>query len=221
MKEKLSVVIPVYNESDVIEEVIRKYYKEIIKKYPGSEMIIAEDGSTDGTKEILRKLAKKLPIKLVMGDERKGYMKAAKDAIMLAKGDIIFFSDSDNTHDPKDFWKMLDALNGNDIVAGVKENRMDPFYRKFLSIVYNKFFLWLFFGLSIRDSNAGFKLMRRRSIQDIVPEIRHLKYGFSSELLIRANYNKRKIVTVPVSHFERKTGVADQFPLNRVPKIIW
>ena len=70
---KLSIVILVWNEADVIEEVVKDYYSKIICKSPGSELIVAEDGSDDGTKEILTKLATELPIKLIMGEKRKGY----------------------------------------------------------------------------------------------------------------------------------------------------
>lgn len=219
--KSLSVVLPVYNEVDMIENAVRNIYREIIKKYPGSKLIVAEDGSTDGTKEVLKRLNKKIKFKLVMSDERKGYLNAVKGALMLADSELIFFSDSDGTHDPKDFWRLYEIMaeSGADIAAGVKENRHDPFYRLVLSRLYN-FLLGILFGLWIKDSNAGFKLMKRDVVKNIVPQIKFLKYGFSSELLIRARHAGKKIVPVDVKHFPRKKDKPDQFAIGRMHRVI-
>jgi len=95
----VSVVIPVYNEGDVIEKVVRDFYAKVVSKVPGSELIVAEDGSTDNTKAILGRLAEELPIRLVSSDERKGYTRAVKDALKLPRFDLVFFSDSDGQQD--------------------------------------------------------------------------------------------------------------------------
>ena len=165
--KSLSVVIPVYNEAEVTEDVILGFYKHVINKYKDSVLIVAEDGSTDGTKEILKKLKKKIPMRLVMGDERKGYLRAVKDALMLADSDLVFFSDSDNTHDPRDFWKLMKNINGCDIATGVRKNRKDAFYRIFLSAAYNSIIRFVF-GVDAKDTNVGFKLMRKEVAKDIV-----------------------------------------------------
>jgi len=218
--KSLSIVIPVYNESSVIERVVIGFYNEVIKKYPKARLIVAEDGSTDGTKEALLNLNKKLPMKLVMGEERKGYMRAVTDALLLAKTDLVFFSDSDNTHDPKDFWKLFKHIGDCDIVTGIRENRRDSFHRIILSTVYN-WMIGLLFGLQLKDSNAGFKLMKKEVVQNIVPQIGYLKYGFSSELLIRAHKKGMRIAEVLISHTKRRTGSATQFSIRRLPKAVY
>jgi glycosyltransferase involved in cell wall biosynthesis len=219
---KLSVVLPVYNEADEIEKVVTGYYTKVIQKYEYSELIVAEDGSTDGTREILEKLNKKIKFRFVSGTKRKGYMKAVRDALILARGNIVFFSDTDGTHDPNDFWKLHKKMQETraDIIAGIKENRKDPFYRLFLSSIYN-FIIGLFFGLWISDSNAGFKLMKKEVVDSIVPSVNHLKYGFSSELLIRAKSAGKKIEPVKVNHFPRKKHKPDQFAISKIPKVIY
>ena len=126
---KLSIVLPVYNEAEIIETVVRDFYEKVIKKYPNSELIVAEDGSTDGTKEILVRIEKEIPMRLVMGKKRKGYRKGVTDALLLAQGDYVFFCDTDNTHDPSDVFKLLEKIEDNDLVTGVKLNRSDPAYR--------------------------------------------------------------------------------------------
>lgn len=215
----LDVVVPVYNESEVIEEVVLGIYRDIIRKYPGSTLIVAEDGSTDGTKEKLRSLSKKIKMRLVMSDERKGYMKALKDAIMLSKSDIVFFCDSDNTHDPKDFWHLEKYIDRYDIVSGVKRNRHDPFYRVVLSVAYNSL-LSMVFLINARDTNSGFKLIRKGVVKEIAPQIKYLKFGFSSELILRACKSGRKVGYVAITHRARKSGHATQFPIKKMPSVV-
>ncbi len=220
-RKSLSVVLPVYNEGAIIESVIKGIYKEIIRKYPGSTLIVAEDGSTDNTKDVLRKLRKKIPFRLAMSGKRKGYLTAVKDALMLADSELVFFSDTDGTHDPRDFWRLYERMaeSGADIVAGVKENRHDPLYRLLLSRLYN-FLIGITFGLWIKDSNAGFKLMKRELVKEVVPQIKYLKYGFSSELLIRARHAGKIITPVAVKHFPRKKDKPDQFALGRIHRVV-
>ena len=102
----VSVVMPVYNEADIIEKSIRSYYNELKGKIE-FEMIIAEDGSTDGTKKILRKLENELKIRVYLDDKRKGVLRAFKEALRYPKYDWIFLVDSDYQFDPKNFWKLL------------------------------------------------------------------------------------------------------------------
>lgn len=209
----LSVVLPVYNEADVIEKVVQDFYNKVIKKFPKSELIVAEDGSTDGTKDVLIKLQKSIPMRLVMGKERKGYFKGVKDALLLAKGDIVFYSDTDNTHDPKDLFKLLEKIEEYDLVMGVKLHRNDPLNRILFSRIYN-LLIYLMFGIYIKDINAGFKLMKREIVEEYMPKIKYLKYGFSTELVIRVKNDGKRIVGVPISHFKRETIKADQFKIT-------
>jgi len=216
---KVSIVLPVYNEAEIIETVIRDFYEKVIKKYPNSELIVAEDGSTDNTKEILARLEKEMPMKLVMGKERKGYRRGVTDALLLATGDYVFFCDTDNTHDPADVFKLLDKMEGNDLVTGVKLERNDPAYRILFSRAYN-LMIYFIFGIWLTDINAGFKMMRREVIQKAVVKNHSLKYGFSTEIVIRAKYAGCRIAGVPVSHFARETGFAGIFAARKMPEVV-
>lgn len=216
----LSVVIPVHNEVDVIEQVVRGFHEAVIQKLKGAELVVAEDGSTDGTKELLARLSKELGFRLIAGPVRKGYLKGLQDALMAARGECVFYCDSDATHDPKDFWLLWERRADADIIAGVKRDRKDPAYRRIASWFYNRY-ISLKFGFRVRDSNAGFKLLRRPVVDGIVPHVKHLRLGFSTELLLRANGAGYKLLQVPVQHFVRPGGNPDQFPVRRMPKIAW
>lgn len=212
----ISLVIPVYNEVEVIEKVIREFYDKIISKLEPAEFIIAEDGSKDGTKEVLLKLKEEIPITLVMGEERKGYTKAVKDALKLPKYDIIFFSDSDGQQEPDDFWNLMKNIDENDIVVGYKHPRRDPIFRVFVSKVY-QLFNFLIFGIKLHDINCGYRLIKKKVLDDVLDEVSLLPNFVSSEIIIRAYLKGYKIKEVPVTHYPREFGASRGLPVSRIP----
>ena len=129
----VSIVIAVYNEADTLEKEVRRIYDVILSKIPNSELIIAEDGSTDGSKEIIKTLVKELGIVHSTSIERKGYTKALRDAFKITKSPLIFFSDTGNKHNPEDFWKLYPHINEFDLIIGKKSNRKDQLYRQILT----------------------------------------------------------------------------------------
>lgn len=215
-KPKISVVFPVYNEEYIIEKTIRSYYNELKGKID-FEMIIAEDGSTDNTKEILKRLKKELPLRIYMDKKKKGYLKALKDALKYPKYDWIFFVDSDYQFDPADFWKLLPYTNKYDVILGKKVERRDPLYRIILSKGFN-FLLRIFFNLPFSDMDTGFRLINKKVIKKVMHKMNCLKY--SSELIVRAYYENFKIKEVPVKHFKRKKGSSNVFPIWKIPIVI-
>jgi glycosyltransferase involved in cell wall biosynthesis len=218
--KRLSLVILVHNSASTIEGVVRGFYTEVISRLPGSEFIIAEDGSTDGTKEILAKLKKELPITLLQAKEKKGYFKALKDAIKAAKNEYLFLSDGDGEHDPKDFWrlysKMWEQPGRYDVVVGYKTKRK-PFYRAIVSLG-NVFLDGMLFGLWLRGANCNFRLMRKKVMDDIIDDIGSLKYTPSVEALIRAKRKGYKIAEVPIKHIYVASG---ELAPSKIPKIMF
>lgn len=218
-ERKISLVILVHNSAATIEKVVRGFYSEVISRLPGSEFIVAEDGSTDGTKEILAKLKKELPIRLIQAKEKKGYFKALRDAVKAAKNDYLFLSDGDGEHDPADFWKLYNKMWGPgryDIVVGYKTKRK-PFYRVIVSLG-NVFLDGILFGLWLRGANCNFRLMRKKVMDDIIDEIGSLKYTPSVEALIRAKRKGYRIAEVPIRHIYVASG---ELSPSKIPKIMF
>lgn len=217
----LSVVILVYNEAEVIEPVVNDFIEKVISRIPNSEFIIAEDGSTDGTKEILARLADRHPaIQLLSGRERKGYVNAFKTAMLAAKNEWILFCDSSGKHDPDDFWKMAPLMREYDMIIGYKEHRKDPFYRIVLTRVFN----WLvrrYFKVNFHDVNCPLRLLRRSSFEKISSDNWLLKGLINFELTIRMVYGGMQVAEVPVSHFARVGGPSRGLPLHRIPPVIF
>ncbi|MBI1935275.1 glycosyltransferase family 2 protein [Candidatus Woesearchaeota archaeon] len=214
----ISLVIPVYNESKVIERVVRSYY-DVIRKCKNSEFIVAEDGSNDGTKQILKKLRNKIPFRLVTSNERKGYVNSVRDALKLAKKKYIFFSDSGGGHDPNDFWKLERFIKNYDMVIGYKKIRKDPLNRIILSRGYN-LMIGLIFNIWFKDIDCGFRIIKREVIDNMLKDTKTLKYCIFSEFTIRACKNGYKVKECPVQHFRRHIEKIKTFAPLKLPKII-
>ena len=115
----MDVVLPVFNEADSIRGVVLSFYNEIIQKVP-SRFIVAEDGSVDGTKEILLGLKNEMPLSLFCGLQRKGYAKGVGDALRRCNEQWVFFSDSDGQYFPSDFWRLWKCRDSYDMIIGRK-----------------------------------------------------------------------------------------------------
>jgi dolichol-phosphate mannosyltransferase len=216
----LSIILPVYNEEKVIAKVIADLYEQVVQVYDGkAEIIVAEDGSTDNTKQVLADVHKKIPFVLVSGVERKGYNKANKDALALAKSDLVFLSDAGGGHDPQDFFRMLPYLKNYDVVSGIKKQRKDPWQRIVMSKVYNAYISVLFLH-RFRDIDAGFKIYKRKVLDAVLPECTLFKECISTEILLRTVTKGFKIKEIPVTHLEREILAQRTFSFKKLPKLV-
>ncbi len=216
--DPVSVIINVYNEAGTIEKEIRDIHSIIVSKLPGSEFIVAEDGSTDGTKEIISRLKEELSIIHSTGDERKGYAKALKDAFALAKNPYIFFSDTGQKFNFNDFWKLYELRQKYDLIIGLRTNRNDQLYRRLLTRMYN-FALRLYFKVNLHDADSGFRIYNAGLIENITNEKWISKYLIASELALRAVYSGYSVREVSVSYHQR-SGTSRGLPPLKIPKVI-
>jgi glycosyltransferase involved in cell wall biosynthesis len=217
MKTPVSVIINVFNEAGTIEREIREIHAEVIQKLPGSELIVAEDGSTDGTKEILARLKTELGIIHSTSAERKGYAKAFRDAVALAKNPYVFFSDTGGKHAFADFWKLYPFCEKFGIVSGCRAGRRDQLYRRLMTWGYN-FLLRLYFHVQFRDADAGFRIYQIAVIRKIANETWVNRNLISSELALRAVYSGYEVKEVPVLYRQR-AGASRGLPTAKIPKV--
>ncbi len=216
---KISIVFAAYNEAASIERVIREFYEEIGTKIP-VEIIIAEDGSTDGTKDILRRLSRELPIRLNMSDERRGYLAAVKAGLSDVRTPYALFADSDGQCAADDFWKLWKNKDKYDLVLGWRINRQDALYRKILSEGFQIIIRILFGRIPFRDLSCPYMLMKKDVIHAIVPEIKYLKHGCWPEFLVRVYKRGYSMLEVPINHRERFAGKTQVFRPNKLLYII-
>lgn len=214
----LTLLLPVYNEAESIEKTIRRYHKIMTEKM-SCDILICEDGSTDGTKEILIRLEKELNLTLIMGDKRKGYPKAAKDALSNVKTPLVFFIDSDGQYDPEEFWKGIQFFPQYDILIGRRRIQNEKFYRIALTRGFN-FLLRIIFHLPTHDADCGFRIIKKEVIDAIVNDIHFLPYSFTAEFLVRAHHMGFKMKEMEIEHFGREFGESQVYPVSKLPKIV-
>jgi len=216
MKKYLQVLLPVYNEEKSIPKVLKEVFHEISKTTP-FEFILTEDGSTDGTKELLRQLKGVYPILLITSVKRKGYAKAIIDGMKKVNCEYVLCLDSDGQYYPKDFIKLWKLRKQNDIVIGWRIKRADVLQRRLLSGGF-KFLYRLIFSVKIHDPSCPLILIKRETLMIIVKELGVLKEGFWWEFVARAN--KRFIITeVKIRHRKRTDGETRVYSLDKLPYI--
>ena len=197
---KISFVIPVYNEKDSLVEL----YEEIIssigsKKY---EIIFIDDGSTDGSVEILRNLTMK-DNNLVLIQFYRNYGKSAalSEGFKRADGDCIVTMDADLQDNPSELDNLLLKLNeGYDVVSGWKKNRKDPLSKRIPSKFFN-LVTRIFTGVKIHDFNCGLKIYRKSVIKTL--DIYGGRHRYIPAL---AGQKKFKVSEIVVNHRPRKHG---------------
>lgn len=203
-KTQISVVIPILNEKESIFRlyiILKKVLDRIKKVY---EIIIVDDGSNDGSFNILRKLAKKDKIvKIIRFRKNLGKSAALSAGLKLAKGDVIITMDGDLQDDSREIPKFLEKINNYDLVVGWKSPRKDPIPKKIISIIFNKLTSFLT-GIKVHDSNCCFKAFRKEVAKKInlygelhryVPALVHWEGYTVTEVKIRHNprlYGKSK-----------------------------
>ena len=217
-QEPVSVIINVYNEADTIEQEVREIQSEIVAKLPGSELIVAEDGSTDGTKEILARLQTELGIIHSTSPERKGYARAFRDALALVRNPYVFFSDSGGKQDFREFWKLYEYRQKYGVISGIRAGRSDQWYRRLLTWTYN-FVLRKYFRVELRDADSGFRLYQAAVIHKIGNEPWINRHLVTSELALRAIYSGYRVKEVPVAYRQR-AGTSRGLPPKKIPRVI-
>ena len=214
----VSVLLPVHNEAEVILDILKTYYNEICRKVSAT-LVVAEDGSTDGTKEILASLESELPIVLLSNPNRKGYGNAAADALKSCRSDWVFFSDSDGQYSPADFWKLWNLRNDSDMVIGCKVRRSERVHRIVLAGGFHKILNGMF-GLNLHDADCGFRLIRKEVIRSVIDKVKFLDYSFWAEFTIRACLKGFRIREVPINHSNRTHGDTHIYKLSKIAVII-
>ena len=212
----VSVLMPVCNEADIIEEVIEEWVSEVFRYLPdGSEFLFDEAASTDGTREILARMCAKYPfIKVTYNERKDGFANAARRLYAAAGCPLLFFTDSDGQYVPAEFWKLAPHIAEFSLVHGAKIGRQDTFFRKAASAVFNRVARFVF-DIHYSDINSGFRLMKRELALDLVPRLNRMKTLLNAELLLRADMENYAIKQIRVVHRKRKYGVSRGLPPTR------
>jgi len=206
MKPDVTMFFPAYNEKENIPTLIKsaeKVLKQVANKY--EILVIIYEGSTDGTIDVARKIAKgkKSMRVLIQPKDKKGVGYAKIMGFSNAKYPHIFYADSDNQFDLNEFKKFIPFIDKYDIIAGYRINRQDPKMRLIVSRIYNAL-MHMLFNTHERDLDCGFRLVSKRVISNITLKC-HTGVA-TTEILAKARKNGFKIKEIGVHHHSRKFG---------------
>jgi glycosyltransferase involved in cell wall biosynthesis len=199
-----SFFFPVYNEIQYVEQITRKAKQVLEQASDDFEILIIDDGSTDGSQEVADALALSDPrVRVIHHQENRGYGQALRTGFHSATKDVIIYTDCDEPLDLGLIQSALPRLKDYDMVIGYRLNRWEGVLRFFYSNFYN-LIVRLLFRVRVRDINFSFKLIRRGAL-------RKLNLGAESvfidgELLSEAVRHRLRICEVPVQYLPREHG---------------
>jgi glycosyltransferase involved in cell wall biosynthesis len=194
-----------YNEKATVEHMVGKALTVLAALADDCEVLVVDDGSSDGSERIADNLACRHPqVRVIHHPHNRGYGAALRTGFQSAAKELVFYTDSD---EPVDLWELKRALPlvgpDADLVIGYRIKRYDKLRRFIYSKVYNFLCRWLF-GIRVRDINFSFKLVKREVLQRI-----RLGAGstfIDGELLAEAVRYGYRIAEIPIEYFPRRAG---------------
>jgi glycosyltransferase involved in cell wall biosynthesis/intracellular sulfur oxidation DsrE/DsrF family protein len=200
---KLSVVIPVYNEAATIREIVRRVLAVPLEK----EILIIDDGSTDGTRDVLRELDGRDGVRVFLQPVNQGKGAAVAVGFRYAQGDVVVVQDADLEYDPMELSKLLAPIEQGhaDVVYGSRflgggARRVLYFWHtignRFLTLASN-----MFTNLNLTDMETCYKMFRREVVQSMTVESK--RFGIEPEITAKVARRGYRVFEVPISYYGR------------------
>lgn len=202
---KLSVIVPVYNEAGTLSEIVGKVEAVELEK----EIIIVDDGSTDGTRDVVAQLPYD-NVKKLYHDKNRGKGAAIRTAIPHVTGDIVVFQDADLEYDPKEYLDLIqpiaegfaDAVFGSRLSGG-RPQRVFMFWHlignRFLNLLTN-----ILFNTTLSDMETCYKMIKAEILKDI--PLRSNAFNIEPEITAKLLKRKLRIYEMPISYYGRTYG---------------
>jgi glycosyltransferase involved in cell wall biosynthesis len=202
----VSIVMPAWNEAEIIEACVREWQCEVIAKLPGSELIIVDDCSTDSTGGILRRLEEQFGgVRRLSPERNGGHGKALRLGFDHATQPFVFQTDSDRQHLPSEFWKLWELREQADLVLGIRSGRADGATRIVITNCMRVLNLAVW-GVWVADANCPFKLMRREALSRVLERVPRDCFIPMVLVSILSRKKRFRIREVIVTHLPRKGG---------------
>lgn len=218
---KISIVFPIHNEYENLYSLIEDWDSKLkLISNLNYEFVLVEDGSTDGTKELINKLEKNYPIKNLSENIKRGYTKAVLDGIDGSTGDYILCTDSDNQIKVDSLIDNIDNLPSiKNFLIGYRNPRKDPLNR----IIYSKLFKILhdvLFNSKLKDPSCPFVIGRKDDFKLLSRKcLIQMREGFWWGFVATCKKMEINIDEVPIQHFARQKGEAG-YSFMKLPGII-
>ncbi|MBI2591888.1 glycosyltransferase family 2 protein [Candidatus Saccharibacteria bacterium] len=225
--KKLSIIIPCYNEKNTIREILA----EVDGVDLGStkkEIIIVDDGSTDGTRDILKDLAKlDKSIEVLFQETNQGKGAALRRGILRSTGDVVVIQDADLEYDPQDYKRLLYPIERGpaDVVYGSRFKGGEPhrmiYYRhqianNFLTMLSN-----LFTGLNLSDMETCYKMFRGDLVRKLAKELKAKRFGFEPEITARVAKSGARVYEIGIAYYGRSKEEGKKIGVKDGIKAIW
>lgn len=200
---KLSVIMPVYNERDTIEEIVR----QVLDTGLVHEIVMVDDGSTDGSREIVKQWEGHDVVRVVLQEGNRGKGSAVRTGFKVATGDILLIQDADLEYDPRDY---------ADLIRPLEENRADVVYgSRFMGKPARKMYFWhrlgnflltlltnILYNLDLSDMETCYKAFRADVVRDI--PLRAKRFEFEPEITAKVAKRGYRLVEVAISYYGRE-----------------
>jgi dolichol-phosphate mannosyltransferase len=198
----VSVIVPVYNEIAHLDELLQAIHDSPVRK----EIIIIDDGSTDGTREKLHALPPSNDVTVVFHEKNCGKGAAIRSALRYARGEYVLIQDSDLEYDPRDYPALLRPLQQElaNVVYGVRPDRPERGLRFFLGAKLLTKLTNLLYHAGIHDEATCYKVFRRTLISQM--DLRCQRFEFCPEVTAKLCRMGERIAEVPISYTPRSTG---------------
>jgi len=216
----LSVVIPVYNEASNIHEILKRVQATKL----AHEIIVVDDGSKDGTRDILKKLDGKGKVRVILHESNQGKGAAVMTGLNAAKGDILLIQDADLEYDPRDYPALLQPIQEGvaDVVYGSRflggPHRVAMFWHlvanQLLTLMTN-----ILYNTILTDMETGYKVFRRKVIENM--KLRARRFDFEPEFTAKVLKQKYRIYEVPISFNPRDYSQGKKIKLIDAFEAVW
>jgi glycosyltransferase involved in cell wall biosynthesis len=217
---KLSVIIPVYNEFESIKTILDRVHATKL----AHEIIVVDDGSKDGTRDLLEKLDGKRKIRVILHEKNQGKGAAVRTGMEAAKGDVLLIQDADLEYDPRDYPELLRPIEENlaDVVYGSRflgrAHRVTMFWHmvanKSLTLMTN-----ILYDTILTDMETGYKVFRREVIEGMT--IRANSFNFEPEFTAKILKRKYRIFEVPITFNPRDYSQGKKIKLHDAFEAVW
>jgi glycosyltransferase involved in cell wall biosynthesis len=217
---KLTVIIPIYNEVKTIHSILNR----VLSTGLAAEIILVDDGSSDGTRDLLPSLNDNKGIRVILHDKNQGKGAAVRTGIAAATGDVILIQDADLEYDPRDYPALLrpieeglaNVVYGSRFLGGPRRAAM------FWHMVANKLLTFvtnLLYNTILSDMETGYKVFRREVLQGI--KLRANRFDFEPEFTAKILKGKESIYEVPISFNPRDYAEGKKINMNDAFIAIW
>jgi glycosyltransferase involved in cell wall biosynthesis len=216
----LSVVIPVYNEVGNVKVIIKRVQAQKL----ANEIVVVDDGSTDGTRDILKELDGQDSLRVILHERNQGKGAAVVTGIKAARGDVLLIQDADLEYDPRDYPKLLQPIEEEiaDVVYGSRflggPRRVAMFWHmianKLLTVMTN-----ILYDTILTDMETGYKVFRRQVIEGM--NIKAKRFDFEPEFTAKVLKRHYRIFEVPITFNPRDYSQGKKIQLKDAFEAVW